>query len=285
MRAACDRWSPCSPCPAPLPPPGIFGPGRPPRLEPPPVRAPGAPCLSGQSGSTLTRSGLGRPEEPAGHAVADQRVEALCLDALRGGRPVPAPPAPRRPPHAARAAHPAGTETGLPAGGGDLGEGGAPPTAPRPAARWVGPLSAGAPGTAPRPSLSICGSSIQPLNHPAGASPAGPCWALGRGCGSGQACSWQQRMGPPGQGTDVWGPSLSCPQGQPKGPGDPRQRSPPLGAILPSQAVLVQVIKHLSAALYPPPRDGGAGGGGDRTGETPRSRSSPQRVRKALWRR
>lgn len=164
------------------------------------------------------------------------------------------------------------------------GRGGAPPTAPRPAARWVGPLSAGAPGPAPRP-LSICGSSIQPLNHPAGASPAGPCWALGRGCGSGQACSWQQRMGPPGQGTDVWGPSLSCPQGQPKGPGDPRQRSPPLGAILPSQAVLVQVIKHLSAALYPPPRDGGAGGGGDRTGETPRSRSSPQRVRKALWRR
>lgn len=179
----------------------------------------------------LTGSWLRRPEETAGHAVAEQQVEALGLDALRGGRAVPVSPIPGASPHAAAAAtHPAGTELPLLPHG--RKPGGAPPT-PRPSllpAR-VGPLSARAPGPAPRPSLSTYGFSIQPLNHHQGGRAL--CWALGQDWGSDQDLllrGWALQSGH----RPLGGLLSPAPQGQPIAPSDPHQPShcnlPPLGS-------------------------------------------------------
>ena len=134
-----------------------------------------------QRGSTLTRSRLCRPEETAGHTFANQRVEALGLQALRGGRPVSAPQAPRPSPHAAKAHACLPTPLGLSLASAALWGGnraGPPPTPPQPALLPAGVRPGGTtlsqgPGT---PDLL---SVVSPFNHhPQTTTGRAFCWAL-----------------------------------------------------------------------------------------------------------
>ena len=132
----------------------------------PPSRSRAAPCARAmrRRGSTLTQSRPRRPEETAGHTVADQRVEALGLQALRGCRPVLAPQASPPSLHAARASSllrapppPPAPSLGSAAPRGGNRAGRHPPRPSPPSCLLEWDHSAG--GPAPQ---TLCGFSIQP---------------------------------------------------------------------------------------------------------------------------